>query len=156
MGAWTYLIEPLHTVLAELGRDGERLPYVGRPAAAAPATGLMRKHLAEQEKLIDEALTPTVEARPSMRVSSKPAPAPKDVAKRRETSRTGNGGGRSTQATAKKAAAGKKAAKKAPAKKAGGKKPAAKKAAAKKSGATKASSKRGTGKSARKSTSKSR
>lgn len=155
MGAWTYLIEPLHTVLAELGRDGERLPYAGRPAAAAPATGLMRKHLAEQEKLIDEALTLAVETRPAMRVSSKPAPAPKDVAKRRDTTRTGSGAGRSTQAAAKKASAGKKTAKKAAAKKSSGKKPAAKKAAAKKSGTTKASSKRGTGKSAGKSTSKS-
>ena len=31
--------------------------YVGRPAAASPATGLAREHKAQQEALVDEALT---------------------------------------------------------------------------------------------------
>jgi len=31
--------------------------YVGRPEAASPATGSLRRHTMEQEKLVDEALT---------------------------------------------------------------------------------------------------
>ena len=39
--------------------DGKsrRLPYTGRPAAAAPATGLLRRHVKEQAALVDAALT---------------------------------------------------------------------------------------------------
>ena len=49
-GAWTF-IAPL--IEAALGR---RPTYAGRAAAAATATGLMRRHNAEQAKLIAEAL----------------------------------------------------------------------------------------------------
>ena len=31
--------------------------YAGRPEAAAPATGLLRRHNQEQAKLVDEALS---------------------------------------------------------------------------------------------------
>ncbi len=56
-GAWTFMIEPLGDIMDEIGRGGERVKYVGRPEAASPATGLMSKHLAEQAKLVDQALT---------------------------------------------------------------------------------------------------
>jgi 2-oxoglutarate dehydrogenase E1 component len=69
-GAWTFMIEPLSDIMDEIGRDGERVKYVGRPEAAAPATGLMSKHLAEQAKLVDEALTV---AKPSTRRAPKKA-----------------------------------------------------------------------------------
>ena len=49
-GAWTF-VEPL--IEAALGQRPE---YAGRAAAAATATGLMRRHNAEQAKLIAEAL----------------------------------------------------------------------------------------------------
>jgi 2-oxoglutarate dehydrogenase E1 component len=52
-GAWTF-VEPL--IEEALGR---RPLYAGRAAAAATATGLMRRHNAEQAKLIAEALGAT-------------------------------------------------------------------------------------------------
>lgn len=57
MGAWTYIREPLEEVMAELGRGGDKVAYAGRKAAASPATGLLNKHIAEQQALVDEALT---------------------------------------------------------------------------------------------------
>ncbi|HCQ66629.1 MAG TPA: hypothetical protein DIU07_16430 [Rhodobacteraceae bacterium] len=36
---------------------GARPRYAGRPASASPATGLMSQHKAQQEALIDDALT---------------------------------------------------------------------------------------------------
>jgi len=38
------------------GLDGRRPRYIGRPAAAAPATGLMARHMAEQKAIVDAAL----------------------------------------------------------------------------------------------------
>lgn len=57
MGAWTFLIEPLHALIENLGHKNTRVKYAGRAEAAAPATGLMSKHLAQQAQLIDEALS---------------------------------------------------------------------------------------------------
>ena len=57
MGAWTYMLEPLEEVLVELGHETPRPRYAGRPAAASPATGLASRHAAEQQALVDEALT---------------------------------------------------------------------------------------------------
>ena len=49
-------MEKMQPVLEYLGRDNERLKYIGRPESASPATGLMSKHLKEQAKLLEEAL----------------------------------------------------------------------------------------------------
>ncbi|HBH26250.1 MAG TPA: 2-oxoglutarate dehydrogenase E1 component [Rhodospirillaceae bacterium] len=49
-GAWTF-VAPLIE-----GLDGRRPRYIGRPAAAAPATGLMARHMAEQKAIVDAAL----------------------------------------------------------------------------------------------------
>ena len=57
MGAWTFMREPLEAVLAEMGRAGTPIAYIGRPAAASPATGNLAKHLAQQGKICEEALT---------------------------------------------------------------------------------------------------
>ena len=43
-------------VLADIKHKQRRLLYVGRPAAASPATGLLRRHNREQAYLVDEAL----------------------------------------------------------------------------------------------------
>ncbi len=57
MGAWS-LVEPcLEEVLGEIGAKQKRATYVGRPAAASPATGLLRRHVKEQNALVDEALS---------------------------------------------------------------------------------------------------
>ncbi|MGH6959428.1 MAG: 2-oxoglutarate dehydrogenase E1 component, partial [Dongiaceae bacterium] len=57
MGAWTTVAPEIETVMARIGHTQGRPRYVGRPAAAAPATGLLRRHNREQAQLVDEALT---------------------------------------------------------------------------------------------------
>jgi 2-oxoglutarate dehydrogenase E1 component len=57
MGAWTYMAPRLEQVLEEVGATHPRPRYVGRPEAASPATGLLHRHLEEQAKLVDEALS---------------------------------------------------------------------------------------------------
>lgn len=49
-GAWSFVAPLVEVAL------GRRPVYAGRAAAAATATGLMRRHNAEQAKLIAEAL----------------------------------------------------------------------------------------------------
>ena len=56
MGAWSSILEPLEEVLLDIGAKVKRPVYVGRPAAASPATGQMKQHVEEQAKLVDEAL----------------------------------------------------------------------------------------------------
>ena len=56
MGAWSFAAPRFEAVLADLGKAGERLHYAGRPAAASTATGLMRRHLAERDAFLAEAL----------------------------------------------------------------------------------------------------
>ena len=56
MGAWTFADRRIEAVLTGLGQKAQRPVYVGRPDAAAPATGLLKRHNAEQAKLVDEAL----------------------------------------------------------------------------------------------------
>ncbi len=56
MGAWGFVSEFLEDLAQEIGAKHPRPRYAGRPAAASPATGLMKRHQAEQAKLIDDAL----------------------------------------------------------------------------------------------------
>ncbi|MEC9368841.1 MAG: 2-oxoglutarate dehydrogenase E1 component [Pseudomonadota bacterium] len=57
MGAWTFAEPNLEWVLDNIGAKHKRPVYVGRPASAATATGLMQKHLHELNTLTSEALT---------------------------------------------------------------------------------------------------
>ena len=56
MGAWTFVDRKIEAVLTELGSN-RRPRFVGRAAAASPATGLARTHAAEQAALVNEALS---------------------------------------------------------------------------------------------------
>ena len=56
MGAWFFVEVFLAWVLNQIGAGHPRARYAGRPAAAATATGLMSKHLAQLKQLLDEAL----------------------------------------------------------------------------------------------------
>ena len=49
-GAWHFVARPIEDAV------GRRAIYAGRAAAAATATGLLKRHNAEQAKLIAEAL----------------------------------------------------------------------------------------------------
>ncbi|MBU0725765.1 MAG: 2-oxoglutarate dehydrogenase E1 component [Alphaproteobacteria bacterium] len=57
MGSWTFVDRRIEAVLIEVGAKQKRPVYVGRPAAAATATGLLKRHNLEQAKLVDEALS---------------------------------------------------------------------------------------------------
>ena len=57
MGAWSFVDRRIEQVLAGLGNLAKRPSYVGRPEAASPATGLLKRHIKEQAKLVDDALT---------------------------------------------------------------------------------------------------
>ncbi|MGH7089846.1 MAG: 2-oxoglutarate dehydrogenase E1 component, partial [Stellaceae bacterium] len=58
MGAWSFLDRRIERALAAAPVAMKRARYVGRPEAAATASGLMRRHNAEQARLIAAALTP--------------------------------------------------------------------------------------------------
>ncbi len=55
MGAWAFVEPYLEWVLGQAGGKVKRPRYVGRPASAATATGLMSKHLAQLKAFLDEA-----------------------------------------------------------------------------------------------------
>ncbi len=56
MGAWSFVGPYLEWVLESIGAARRAPRYVGRPASAATATGLMSKHLTQLAAFLDEAL----------------------------------------------------------------------------------------------------
>lgn len=55
-GAWNYADRRIEGAMAAAKHKAGRPRYVGRPAAAAPATGLAKRHAVEQATLLEEAL----------------------------------------------------------------------------------------------------
>ncbi|WP_108459777.1 2-oxoglutarate dehydrogenase E1 component [Devosia naphthalenivorans] len=55
MGAWAFIQPYVEWVFDQMGRSGQRVRYIGRPASASTATGLMRTHLAQLQAFLDEA-----------------------------------------------------------------------------------------------------
>ncbi|HHI71556.1 MAG TPA: 2-oxoglutarate dehydrogenase E1 component [Rhodobacteraceae bacterium] len=56
-GAWTFIEPNIEWILGRIKAKYKRPAYVGRPASASPATGLGKTHKAQQEALINDALT---------------------------------------------------------------------------------------------------
>jgi|SRR5579884_526631 len=56
MGAWTFVDRRIEQVLAALDIGTKRPRFAGRAEAASPATGLHKRHEAEQAQLVQEAL----------------------------------------------------------------------------------------------------
>jgi 2-oxoglutarate dehydrogenase E1 component len=56
-GGWTFVDRRIEGVLTCLDGAAKRPRYVGRKAAASPATGLAKAHAAEQAALVNEALS---------------------------------------------------------------------------------------------------
>ena len=54
MGPWSFVEPYIEWVLGQVGGKTKRARYAGRPAAAATATGLMSKHLAQLKAYVDE------------------------------------------------------------------------------------------------------
>ncbi len=57
MGAWSFVEPEIEAVLTKVSHKTSRASYVGRVAAASPATGSLSVHNAEQANLVDEALS---------------------------------------------------------------------------------------------------
>ncbi len=57
-GYWFFVDRRIEAVMREAAMKIQRPAYVGRAAAAAPATGSLKRHNLEQAALIDAALTP--------------------------------------------------------------------------------------------------
>ncbi|HWJ58847.1 MAG TPA: 2-oxoglutarate dehydrogenase E1 component, partial [Sphingomicrobium sp.] len=55
-GGWTFVQPLIESCLVEAGFGGMRPAYAGRPSSASPATGLAKRHAAEQAALIAAAL----------------------------------------------------------------------------------------------------
>ncbi|MEB8388641.1 2-oxoglutarate dehydrogenase E1 component [Rhodobacteraceae bacterium KMM 6894] len=56
-GAWSFIEPNIEWVLGRIEAKHKRPDYVGRAASASPATGLASQHKAQQEALVDAALT---------------------------------------------------------------------------------------------------
>ncbi len=56
-GAWTFIEPNIEWVLGRIKATHSRPRYVGRAPSASPATGLASQHKAQQQALVDEALT---------------------------------------------------------------------------------------------------
>jgi 2-oxoglutarate dehydrogenase E1 component len=56
-GAWTFIEPNIEWVLGRIKATHARPRYVGRATSASPATGLASQHKAQQEALVNEALT---------------------------------------------------------------------------------------------------
>ena len=57
MGAWSFIEPNIEWTLAKIDAKHPRARYVGRSAAASPATGLAKRHKKELDAFLDEALT---------------------------------------------------------------------------------------------------
>jgi 2-oxoglutarate dehydrogenase E1 component len=68
-GAWSFVENLLEDALAEAGFGHLRPRYAGRAAAASPATGLAKRHAAEQAALIADALGHSSQSQPTAKAS---------------------------------------------------------------------------------------
>jgi len=57
MGAWNFVDRRIEQVLAGLDIGAKRPRFAGRAEAASPATGLYKRHVEEQARLANDALT---------------------------------------------------------------------------------------------------
>ena len=63
-GYWNFVEPFVEQCLVEAGVKPRRATYAGRPSSASPATGLAKRHAAEQAALIADALGHSSEAAP--------------------------------------------------------------------------------------------
>jgi len=75
-GAWLFAKVRLEYIMEDLGRR-HNIGYAGRKASAAPATGLLKKHVAEQEVLVEQALEWSFQSLP--RPFSRPTELSKNI-----------------------------------------------------------------------------
>ncbi len=64
MGPWTFVDRRIEFICEELDIEAKRALFCGRRAAASPATGLYKTHVAEQEWICDMALSGSLDQLP--------------------------------------------------------------------------------------------
>ena len=57
MGAWNTTRNYINWTLNYIKAKNKEVEYIGRPPAASPATGYLKKHLAQQKKIIEKVLS---------------------------------------------------------------------------------------------------
>ena len=54
MGAWNTARNYIDCVLVHIRAENKKVSYIGRDPAASPATGYLKKHLAQQKEIIEK------------------------------------------------------------------------------------------------------
>jgi len=57
MGAWNTARDYIEWTLKHIGSKSRKVSYIGRKPAASPATGYLKKHLAQQKEIIEKVLS---------------------------------------------------------------------------------------------------
>ena len=57
MGAWNTARNYIEWTLNHIKAENKEVNYIGRPPAASPATGYLKKHLAPQKEIIEKVLS---------------------------------------------------------------------------------------------------
>ena len=57
MGAWNSARNYIQWSLDHINAKNKVVNYIGRKAAASPATGYLKKHLAQQKEIIEKVLS---------------------------------------------------------------------------------------------------
>ncbi len=76
-GAWFFVESRIEQSLNDAGHDGMRPQYAGREESASPATGLAKRHQAQQEGLVSVALGLSERGKTQSKRTKKPTPAKK-------------------------------------------------------------------------------
>ena len=57
MGAWNAARNYIEWTLNHINAENRKVSYIGRAPAASPATGYLKKHLAQQKEIIEKVLS---------------------------------------------------------------------------------------------------
>ena len=57
MGAWNTARNYIEWTLDHIKAENKQVDYIGREPAASPATGYLKKHLAQQKEIIEKVLS---------------------------------------------------------------------------------------------------
>jgi 2-oxoglutarate dehydrogenase E1 component len=57
MGAWNTARNYIEWTLNHIKAKNRKVEYIGRAPAASPATGYLKKHLAQQKEIIEKVLS---------------------------------------------------------------------------------------------------
>jgi 2-oxoglutarate dehydrogenase E1 component len=57
MGCWNHVERYINRALEYIKANSKKVKYVGRMPSASPATGYVKKHLAQQQEIVTKAIT---------------------------------------------------------------------------------------------------